>query len=204
MNRSAIRGRPGRSTRKGDTGQIALFPRPDTPVISATPAQIFVVGIEAALLVQRIVPGGVVRFDDRLGVRYLADWELEAIGLAPTFWIASPCASAPDRRVLFETLTGEIFEQDADGRLWLDDQPQLPGALMAFGSPTRREDGTLHLGEPAALLIGRRTVCGWEMRIHTTAALVWIHETPAPRHGCGTALKRAPPPGPPTLRRTGR
>jgi hypothetical protein len=182
MRKGPARGVPRvASAPKAGTGQLGLFP--PSHLLRATPTRVLIVGVEGEQLERHSAPDAVVGFSADLGIRYVADWEVQASGRAPDFWIASACTDAPNRRVLFETITGELCEQDDEGRIWLDDQPLRPGALLGFGTPTRPEDGTLHLGEPAALLIGSVCVRGWQMRLYTTSALVWIHETPRPRPG---------------------
>lgn len=159
--------------------ELTLFPvgrsaQPSRPSIE----RVLIAGVTDGLACASPLPTALVRFDGPLALRYLAEAELEAAGLVPSLWIAKPPPSGPNRRVLFETIDDEVFEQDESGGLWLEDQPILPGIVLAFGTPRTACDGELLLGERAALLIGRRCPHGWELRLRETAAVLWIHDMP--------------------------
>jgi hypothetical protein len=172
-----LRGRPRLAT-KTDATQLGLFPQPDR-IDDPTPiARVLIVGVEDALARRRAVPSRVIRLDRKVGARFVPEWELRASELEPAFWICDITPSALDRRVLFETLTSEVVEQDAAGRLWLDDQPLLPESLIAFGSAASRWDGELVIGERAALLLGSEARNGREIRLRLTTPVLWIHDLP--------------------------
>lgn len=183
-----LRGRPRTATRTRTT-QLGLFPQPE-PIDDPTPiARVLIVAVEDALARRREVPTRVVRLDREVGARFVPEWELRASELEPTFWICEIAPSAPDRRVLFETLTSEVVEQDTADRLWLDDEPLLPEALIAFGSAESRWDGELVIGERAALLLGSEACTGWNIRLRLTTRVLWIHDLPLVRG------RRVPLPG---------
>ena len=190
-------GRLPRTAGKKDAGQLGLFPQPDR-VDDPTPiARVLIIAVEDALARRRAVPTQIVRLDREVGARFVPEWELRASELEPAFWISEIAPSALDRRVLFETLTSEVVEQDSAGRLWLDDEPLLPESLIAFGSADSRWDGELVIGERAALLLGSETSTGWEIRLRRTMPVLWIHELPlvrgrrVPLPGWMTLLPRA-------------
>jgi hypothetical protein len=161
-------------TRPSSTGQITLFPDRREP---AAPGRVLLVGVDDALAERRPVPTTLVRFSDDLGVRYLAEWELKAAGLTPSFWV-SPPLSEFGRHACFETIRNELVEQDDAGRMWIDEGLVCSGSLFAFGAPARGREGGLVLGEDSALLLGRHGTDGWELRIRTTSAVLWIFALP--------------------------
>ena len=161
-------------SRPASIGQIALFPRSPAP---PAPGRVLLVGVDDGLAERRPVPTALVRFSDDLGVRYLAEWELMAAGLTPSFWV-SPPPSDFGRRACFETIRNELVEQDDAGRMWINDCLVCSGSLLAFGAPARGRESDLFLGEGGALLLGRRDAEGWELRIRTTSAVLWVFALP--------------------------
>jgi len=175
-----LRGRL-RTATKQDTTQLGLFAQPDR-ISDPTPiARVLIVGVEDALARRRAVPSRVIRLDREVGARFVPEWELRATELEPAFWMCEITPSALDRRVLFETLTSEVVEQDGAGHLWLDDEPLLPESLIAFGSAESRWDGELVIGERAALLLASEARNGWEIRLRLTTPVLWIHDLPLVR-----------------------
>lgn len=167
--------RATRSTRGPVPGQIALLPQ---PAVAGTPSRVLVVGVEDALVQRQSIPQRLVRVGVDLGIRYLAESELQAASISPSFWIADLPSSCPGRRVLFETITNHVVEQDDTGAMWIDDDPLGPGALVGFGCPARSHEDELILGERAALLVGDRTPSGWNLRVVSTTAVMWVFDRP--------------------------
>jgi hypothetical protein len=167
--------------------QLGLFPQPERCDDPTPIARVLIVAVEDALARRRTVPDRVIRLDREVGARFVPEWELRASELEPAFWISEITPSALDRRVLFETLTSEVVEQDTAGRLWLDDEPLLPEPLIAFGSAESQWDGELVIGERAALLLSSELPTGREIRLRLTMPVLWIHDLPLVR-GCRVPL----------------
>lgn len=168
---------------------MGLFPQLDRCEDPTPIARVLIVAVDDALARRRAVPTCVVRLDREVGARFVPEWELRASELEPAFWISEITPGAFDRRVLFETLTSEVVEQDTAGQLWLDDEPLLPEALIAFGAVESRWDGELVIGERAALLLSSEQSTGCEIRLRLTTPVLWIHDLPLVRG------RRVPLPG---------
>lgn len=136
------------------------------------------VGIDDRTVRLAPIPQDVVAVDEMLGLRFLPEWEVHAAGIEPGFWIRPMEPRYSERRVLFETLSAAVIEQDERGRLWIDDDLLHRGLLVGFGAPHSRVEGALHLGSRASLLLVQESRHGWELTLRVTTPVVWIYARP--------------------------
>lgn len=127
---------------------------------------------------EKPLPLAPVRVDVDVAVRYLRTSEVLNAGHEPDLWIERHAPSAPDRRVLFETLAGEVVEQDERGTLWIDEAPLGPGALVSVGSAEHDSDRPLAPGDCAALLFMTREPASFQFAVEITAPILWVFEQP--------------------------
>lgn len=155
-----------------------LVPFPKIRAASQARRRVVVAGVDDRLYGDRTERRTVVLTDDDTEIRYLPEALLAARDQEPDFWIGNHPATAPDRVVLFETLAGEVFEQDRAGRCFVNEQPVWLGPLRAFGLPATDEDGCLRLGESVALLFMSSSESGWDVHVEVTAPLLWVYDPP--------------------------
>jgi hypothetical protein len=160
--------------------QLKLFATATLGQPARLPARVLIAGVDAELEREHALPGRVIRVDRNLGIRFVGEDELAAAEIEPAFWLAPIAPGAPDRRVLFETLANEVVEQDEAGAIWVDDQRLLPAGLVSFGAAESQREGTLAIGEAAALLLMERQPGGCDLRVRVTPAILWIHALPRP------------------------
>lgn len=113
---------------------------------------------------------------DGLPVRYLAAGDLcddepadlEVVAYAPT---------APGCDLLFDTLSGERYEQDQSGIVYCDGEPLWDEPPVGFGVPRTYRYGQLDLGREASFFFLTRRDDGWDCRVRVTApVLVLVRE----------------------------
>jgi hypothetical protein len=160
-------------------GQITLFPG---PVVRAHPservAHVLLAEVDDRLDRWYPVPTDVVRLRPGVGLRYVPAWELAASGARAHLRIQPLTPSAPDRRVIAETLDGQVLEQDHAGSLWLDDTPLHGGPLLSFCALPDQCEATFGLSERAGLLLGDRSEGTFVFTVRVLPQLLWIHERP--------------------------
>lgn len=154
--------------------EIIRFPRVRRP--RRGPDHVLTVGVETGIAVTGI-PTGIIRMDD-FRVRYVPGWELTLRDGTADMWIASRSASAPDRRVVLETIAGDLIEQDDRGHLWLNAEELDPGVLISFASAAEERSGPLGVGDTAAFLVGVRESTAYRFSVHVTAPVLWVFEQP--------------------------
>jgi hypothetical protein len=103
-------------------------------------------------------------------------------------WIGRYTPSAPDRRLLFQTVSGATYETDGRRRVWRSGALVHPGALVDCGVPRTDERGVIRRGEPAALLFMSGDRDGWHLRVRVTTPVLIVARIPA------SAEPFAPPP----------
>ena len=140
--------------------------------------RVMVVGVDPAIGAACDLPTGIYRMDQDMWLQYVSAWELHLRGEQPDFWIAPRLPSAPGRAVLAETIAGDVLEQDAHGRMWINAESADEGALVQCGGAAREREGELRLGEPAAFLLATRDLLAMRFSVHVTPPLLWIHEQP--------------------------
>lgn len=155
-----------------------LVPFPKVRAAAQPRRRVLVAGVDDRLYRDRTERRTVVPMDDDMEIRYLPEALLASRDQEPDFWISDHPATAPDRVVLFETLAGEVFEQDRTGRCLVNEDPVWLGPLRAFGVPRTGEDGCLRLGEYAALLFHSSSEGGWDVHVEVTAPLLWVYDPP--------------------------
>lgn len=155
-----------------------LVPFPKVRAAAQARRRVLVAGVDDRLYGDRSERRTIVPMDEDMEIRYLPETLLAARDQEPDFWIGNHPATAPDRVVLFETLAGEVFEQDRAGRCFVNEEPVWSGPLRAFGLPATTEDGCLRLGESAALLFMASSTGGWDLHVEVTAPLLWVYEPP--------------------------
>jgi hypothetical protein len=118
-----------------------------------------------------------VAMDSGIAIQYVRPAADESASQAD-FWITRQAPSAPDRRVLCETLAGEVIEQDLRGLLWIDGAAVDAGPLLRLGSADRDEEGPLVLGESAAFLLLAREGARYRITVEVTPPILWIFAQP--------------------------
>jgi hypothetical protein len=105
-----------------------------------------------------------------------------------------------ERRLLFETVTGERYEQDDADLIYLNGRALDRRPPIAYGSPRIRRE-LLAVGSEAALLFAHEVGDGWQVRVHTTGVLRTLDARPycgirsIPRTWLGLAHRRIDPAG---------
>jgi hypothetical protein len=160
-------------------GQITLFPG---PVVRAQRserlAHVLLAEIDERLDCWYPVPTEIVRLRRGLGVRYVHAWELAASGARAHLRIEPLAPSAPDKRVIAETLDGQVLEQDRAGSLWVEDTLLLGGPLLSFCALPDQCEATLGLSEHGGVLLGERVGDAFVFTVRALPQLLWIHERP--------------------------
>ena len=159
-------------------GQITLFPRAAVISPCVPVERVLVAVVDDALDQDRPVPACLVRLNDRLGLRYLPRWELDAAGMQPQLTITTLEPSKPGRRVIAETLAGEVIEQDRGGHIWIDDQRLQGGALVSFCALPSMDEQQLTLGERAGWLLADHQDDGFVFSVRVSGPVVWMHGVP--------------------------
>lgn len=120
----------------------------------------------------------IVHGERRREVHYLPRSVVERAATDVDYWVERPKARE-GRRLVAETFAGEVFEQETvSGRLFCDGEPMYEEPLVAFGTPSLGQRGTLCVGHGAAFLLAGRKGPGWMMRIGATSPLLWVYEQP--------------------------
>lgn len=161
-------------------GQITLFPRSRLAHASAPPVdRVLIVSVSNSLGRDRPVPSAMVRINDRLGLRYFAEWEIQAGRVTPDLQIVSIEPSRPDRRIIAETVGGEVIEQDRAGALWIDGERLANGALISFCTlAADSQEQELALGQRAGWLFGSREEEAFSFSVRACDHLLWMYQIP--------------------------
>lgn len=118
---------------------------------------------------------------DGLVTRYLRASEM-GDGQAD-FAVGAYQPTRPDCELLFDTLAGERFEQDASDQIYRDGVVVWDGTLAAFGVPRTDRYHCLKVGSEAALFFLARTDSGWAFEIRLTAPILALAREPRIRSG---------------------
>lgn len=114
---------------------------------------------------------------DGLPVRYLAARTLRADEPAD-LEVAAYAPTALGRRMLFDTLSGERYEQDGRGIVYRDGEPLWDEPPVGFGVPRTYRYGQLDLGREASLFFLSRRDDGWACRVRLTAPVLVLLREP--------------------------
>jgi len=168
-------------------GQLTLFPLP-TPVIRRSEPidAVRVVGVASALDLARPVPHELVRVGPQIGLRYVPQWELDASRITAHLSVEPIPPSAPGRRVIAETVEGQVIEQDCAGGLWTDGERIGAGALISFCALPDEVEQELHLGVPAGWLLAERHDGAFVFSVHVSPRLLWVFALPRALGAAGT------------------
>lgn len=99
----------------------------------------------------------------------------------PDFSVGPYQPSGFGHLLLFDTMAGERYEQDAAGLVHRDGEPLAATAPVGFGVPRTERYGRLRLGFEAALFFIERTADGWAFAIRVTTPVVVLVREPGIR-----------------------
>jgi len=102
-------------------------------------------------------------------------------GEEPDFSVGGYQPSGVGCALLFDTLAGERYEQDAAGLVYRDGALLAPSAPVGFGVPRTERYSRLRLGAEAALFFIERTADGWAFAIRVTAPVLALIREPGIR-----------------------
>lgn len=159
-------------------GQITLFPgrvhiRPQPPI-----RRVLLVSVADELDRDRPVPTHLVPISHGTGLRYAARWELTAAGLDAHLLIDAVAPSQPGRRVLAETMSGELIEQDRAGALHCNGELVPGGTVVSFCSLPDEREQQLGLGQRVGWLVAERGRDAFLFSVRVSEQLLWIYEMP--------------------------
>lgn len=155
-----------------------VIPFPRVRRLAPAGQRVMTVGVGTALVATSGIPTGIVCVDDDMSLRYVPAWELGVRSEVADLWVAVRLPSAPHRRVIFETLAGDVVEQDEDDRLWMNGERLDDGAPVAIGGAADEREGPLRIGDPAAVLVASRDPLSFRFAVHVTPPILWIFEPP--------------------------
>jgi hypothetical protein len=119
-----------------------------------------------------------VPVDHQLALRYLAQWELEASGVSAHLKVEPIAPSASDRRVIAETISGEVIEQDREGCLWENGERFGDGQLISFCALPDQDELALRIGAPAGWLVAQRRDQSFRFAVYASSQLLWVFSEP--------------------------
>ncbi len=155
-----------------------IIPFPRVRRTASPGGRLLTVGVETGLVAVAGIPTGIVRMDSDVHVRYVPTWELTLRNETADLWVGSRSPTAAERRVVLETIAGDVLEQDGDGRLWMNSEQLDPGTLIEVGSAADTRSGPLCVGDAAAFLFGLHEVTVFRFTVHVTPPVLWIFEQP--------------------------
>ena len=92
--------------------------------------------------------------------------------------IAAYTPTGPGRQLLFDTLSGERYEQDRDGVVYRDGDPLWDEPPVGFGVPRTCRYGRLDVGSEASMFFLSRQDDGWSSRVRVTAPVLVLLTEP--------------------------
>jgi hypothetical protein len=167
-------------------GQVLLFRGPVVVRPQLPMHRVLLVSVADELDRDRPVPTHLVPFSDRIGLRYAPRWELTAAGVDPHLSIDAVAPSRPGLRVLAETMSGELIEQDRGGALYCNGELVPGGSVVSFCSLPAECEQQLALGQRVGWLVADRRRDAFVFSVRLSEPLLWIYETPRILGAAGT------------------